>query len=650
MAAPGVAGLNPEIERHFHAAADLEPDARRRYFDEQGVDEATRAAVERLIGFDRSSARVLGTPLASVAARIEQSAPDYVGPYRLVREIGRGGMGAVYEGERSDGELRLRVAVKFVSRAIRSDFIVERFKRERQILANLNHPNICRVIDAGTTEDGLPYLVMELIEGQTVDEWARGRSPAEICRLFRQVCEAVQHAHQNLVVHRDLKPGNILVTASGEPKLLDFGIAKLLDNVPSGEQNTIRALTPAYAAPEQVAGQAVTTAADLYGLGCVLYHLLTGAAPKRQPGEEIPAVSTVRPELRRYDAAIQRATRQEPRERYGTAREFGEALEAPPRTKKNWWWPGIAAVFGLLAAVFGLLAAVAWVRPRPDDGEMTKAISEGLPALRAVVRKQAERSPLLAAEALRTLGDYDGAAEVLKGIEHPEAAELRGQVALDRGDLEAAARSASGLAAAEANRRLGRLEAATRAIAGREDAAAAYERSRILEDTGQVTQALEEAKRLPNERRYQRRLAQLLELAGERERARKEYEAIVNRLDPAALSPRERGERIADFLRAGRVAEATGAAASLVSDFPRDRYAQWAQARAWGAQPATRPQADGVYLRLLEAAPQDADLLREFAANRIALGCGGGGSRLDSSPHPAIALLRRQLQQVCESR
>ena len=167
--------------------------------------------MERLVEFDHGAATFLGTPLASVASQIEQSVPatsaERVGPYKLIREIGRGGMGAVYEGERSDGELTLRVAVKFVSRAIRSDFVVERFKRERQILANLNHPNICRLIDAGTAEDGSPYLVMELIEGETIDVWSRGRAARTVCTLFRHVCDAVQHAHQNLIVHRDLVLG-----------------------------------------------------------------------------------------------------------------------------------------------------------------------------------------------------------------------------------------------------------------------------------------------------------------------------------------------------------------------------------------------------------------------------------------------------------
>lgn len=204
------------------------------------------------------------------------------GPYRLTRRIAAGGMGTVYEGQRSDGQFTQRVAIKLVKRGMDSDEILRRFWAERQVLAALNHPNIGRLLDGGATADGRPYLVMEYVEGLPIDEYCdRNRlGVVQRLRLFRTVCEAVNYAHQNLVVHRDLKPSNILVTADGTPKLLDFGIAKVLsdgasDQTAAGE----RRLTPEYASPEQIEGRPVTTATDIYSLGVILYELLTGHRP-----------------------------------------------------------------------------------------------------------------------------------------------------------------------------------------------------------------------------------------------------------------------------------------------------------------------------------------------------------------------------------
>ncbi len=209
-----------------------------------------------------------------------------IGAYRIVEEIGRGGMGSVYLAERADQEFEQRVALKVVRRGMDTDEIVHRFRAERQILAHLDHPNIAKLFDGGTTEDGRPYFVMEYVEGRPIDEDcdARKLSTAERLELFRTVCAAVHFAHQNLIVHRDLKPGNILVTADGVPKLLDFGIAKLLD--PAQEpfaltRADLRMMTPDYASPEQVRGEAITTASDIYSLGVLLYVLLTGHRPYR---------------------------------------------------------------------------------------------------------------------------------------------------------------------------------------------------------------------------------------------------------------------------------------------------------------------------------------------------------------------------------
>ncbi|MET0987877.1 MAG: serine/threonine-protein kinase, partial [Steroidobacteraceae bacterium] len=209
-----------------------------------------------------------------------------IGAYRITGVLGYGGTGTVYLGERADDQYLGKVAIKLVDSAAVHPELGIRFRAERQILANLNHPNIARLIDAGETEDARPYLVMEYVEGKTADVYCdQQRLPIQQrLELFLQVCGAVQYAHQNLVVHRDLKPANVLVTADGTPKLLDFGIAKLLDagDVVAAQALTRmndRLLTPEYAAPEQILGQAVTTASDVYALGTVLYELLTGTRP-----------------------------------------------------------------------------------------------------------------------------------------------------------------------------------------------------------------------------------------------------------------------------------------------------------------------------------------------------------------------------------
>ena len=219
-----------------------------------------------------------------------------MGPYRLVRRIGRGGMGTVYLAIRDDEAFQRRVAVKVLKRGMDTDAIVRRFRNERQILAGLSHPNIAALLDGGTTPDGLPYFAMEYIEGQPIVDFCESRrfDTTARLRLFRDVCSAVQYAHQNLVVHRDIKPQNVLVTSDGTPKLLDFGIAKLLNPELGGETIALTAagaqlMTPEYASPEQVLGQPVTTASDVYSLGVLLYELLTGRRPyyltSRTPAE-----------------------------------------------------------------------------------------------------------------------------------------------------------------------------------------------------------------------------------------------------------------------------------------------------------------------------------------------------------------------------
>ena len=204
-----------------------------------------------------------------------------IGAYNVLEEIGRGGMGEVYRAVRADGEFDRQVAVKLVRSGFDSQFILERFRHERQILAGLDHPNIARLLDGATTDDGIPYLVMELVEGTPIDAHCtiRALSIQQRLELFLPVCAAVHYAHQHLVIHRDLKPGNILVTPDDVPKLLDFGIAKIVSPAGGLETTMMHALTPEYASPEQLRGQPVSTASDVYSLGVVLYQLLTGQTP-----------------------------------------------------------------------------------------------------------------------------------------------------------------------------------------------------------------------------------------------------------------------------------------------------------------------------------------------------------------------------------
>ena len=205
--------------------------------------------------------------------------------YRVIREIGRGGMGAVFLAERADRQFEMQVALKLIKRGMDTDSVLRRFNHERQILASLEHPNIARLLDGGTTEDGLPYFVMEYIQGDRIDHYAQEHqlSIAARLELFRQVCGAVSYAHQHLVVHRDLKPSNMLVTSDGVPKLLDFGIAKIIQPNEDGETlatvTAVPIMTPEYASPEQIEGAPATTLSDVYSLGAILYELLTGRKP-----------------------------------------------------------------------------------------------------------------------------------------------------------------------------------------------------------------------------------------------------------------------------------------------------------------------------------------------------------------------------------
>jgi serine/threonine-protein kinase len=289
--------MSPErwtrIKSLFDQSVGLEATERQDFLDLAcGTDVSLRAEVESLLSADASADSMLDAPLSQALETIFGSATSVgrrFGSYRVVREIGRGGMAVVFAAQRDDEQFEKQVAIKLIKRGMDTDAIIARFRRERQILARLEHPNIAYLLDGGVSDDGLPYLVMELVEGEPIDAYCDrlALSISNRLRLFRTVCSAVQMAHQNLIVHRDLKPSNILVSPAGIPKLLDFGIAKLLDDVADGPPTNLdhptvaglRPMTPEYASPEQIRGEAVTTVSDIYSLGVLLYELLTGHRP-----------------------------------------------------------------------------------------------------------------------------------------------------------------------------------------------------------------------------------------------------------------------------------------------------------------------------------------------------------------------------------
>lgn len=310
-----------QIEEVFQSVVDLAPADRRRLLAERESTEPELVAEVRKLLSDLEEAEdfiespawtdsfILGKTARgqisdSLDAEIRRDDGSLVGRrlgvYRLTGEIGRGGMGAVYLAERDDGEFRQRVALKVIKRGMDTDFIVRRFRNERQILATLDHPNIARLLDGGTTEDGLPYFVMEFIEGKPVYRYcdAERLTIADRLALFRKICFAVDYAHKHLIIHRDIKPSNILVTPDGTPKLLDFGIAKILNPELATDSidptaTAMRMMTPEYASPEQVRGEPVTIASDIYSLGVLLYELLTGHRPYRIQNRALHEIARV---------------------------------------------------------------------------------------------------------------------------------------------------------------------------------------------------------------------------------------------------------------------------------------------------------------------------------------------------------------------
>jgi serine/threonine-protein kinase len=305
---------------------------------ETGLDEDDlRETVRRLLSNDVADTDFLSSPFVDSAAPVERR----LGAYRILERIGRGGSSQVYLAERADGTLRKRVAIKVLDGVVEGDEHRARFERERQILAELEHPNIARFLDGGTSPGGSPYVVLEYVEGRPVTTYCDElRLPIrQRLELFLPICDAVAYAHERLIVHRDLKPANVLVDVEGRPKLLDFGIAKLLDGDPATETITqARALTPAYASPEHLAGRRITVASDVYSLGVVLYELLTGRrpylSPRGAPGGPLDAVPWRDPQPPSRVVTVQtpdpeatdRATDHDPTERAGLRAASPEAL------------------------------------------------------------------------------------------------------------------------------------------------------------------------------------------------------------------------------------------------------------------------------------------------------------------------------------
>jgi eukaryotic-like serine/threonine-protein kinase len=361
-----------------------------------GDDGELRQEVESLLlSHEQAAGGFLETPvidLASASVQLNKNtrrSGGRLGAYLILEEIGRGGMGEVYRAVRADGEFTKEVAIKLVRGGFDSASIRERFRNERQILAGLDHPNVARLLDGGTTENGVPFLIMELVDGDSIDSYCDAHQLNVTARLelFRQVCMAVQYAHQHLVIHRDIKPTNILVTKAGVPKLLDFGIARIFGPSGLSQETLSMPMTPDYASPEQVRGEPITTATDVYSLGVVLYQLLTGHSPYgaesrtshellqviAQTDPEPPSVAVFRamhsskpgdsssyiPEqvssareganaklARRLsgdiDNIVLKALRKEPSRRYSSAEQFGDDIHRhleglPVAARKSTW-------------------------------------------------------------------------------------------------------------------------------------------------------------------------------------------------------------------------------------------------------------------------------------------------------------------------
>ena len=453
------------LDTLFQRAVEL-PAERRAAFAEAecGDDTELRDELLSLLHYDTGGnqsppepdfADALGAGAASVMANGSLEGQS-LGPYRIGREVGRGGMSVVYLAARDDGQFRRNVAVKLIKRGMDTAAVVGRLRRERSILAALDHPYVARLLDGGSTPDGLPYIVMEYVEGLPIDRYAAAHhlGVEDRCRLADKVCDAVAYAHRNLVIHRDLKPSNILVTPEGSPKLLDFGIAKLLgggggaDDTPATRSGVFRPFTPEYASPEQVEGHPVGTTTDVYSMGVVLYELLAGARPVSD--REKASVAALRYGrggrwARRLegdlDTMLQMALRREPERRYLSIAQLqsdlrlhlaGMPISAREETflyrsgkflKRNLF--GSVATLLLAASLMGGMVATLW-QARRAEGHRQLAESRRVEADRA--RDAAEREREMARQEARLSALAQQRAET----EHAEAERQRMAVEAQR--------------------------------------------------------------------------------------------------------------------------------------------------------------------------------------------------------------------------
>ena len=472
--------MNPErwrrIEELFRTVVDRPAPERDTYLTRVcNGDEELRREVLSLLARDTAE-DFIRDPIASAALSFTAKPKDdptgeRIGPYRVTRLIGRGGMGVVYEAERDDEQFRQQVAIKIIKRGMDTDFVRDRFLRERQILASLDHPHIARLFDGGATPDGLPYFVMEFVAGDPITAYCRRHqlSVNEKLKLFRKVCSAVQHAHQKLVIHRDLKPSNILITEDGAPKLLDFGIAKLLtpdaSEAHTRTDTAVRLMTPEYASPEQARGQAVATTTDVYSLGVVLYELLTERRPHEfetylpaeierafceteieEPSKVVGRMTGAGARLARslagdLDNIVLMAMRNDPERRYQSVEQFSEDIRRhlagmPVVARKDTFGyragkfvrrhkAGVAilALLTILAVVMIVQAArIARERDRANQEAATaQAVTQSLVAMFEVADPGKARGNVITA---RELLDQ-GADKVIRELKHQPAVQAK---------------------------------------------------------------------------------------------------------------------------------------------------------------------------------------------------------------------------------
>lgn len=448
------------VDQLFQRAIELPPDERRAFVRRESMHDAElQREVLSLLSFDNRTDGGLGTAVRSVAAWMVEETEivgERIGIYRILRKIGEGGMGSVYQGVRDDGEFSKEVAIKIVRLGMETPQFVERFRRERQILANLDHPHVARLYDGGAAllpgrTMAVPYLVMEFVNGVPIHTYCRQHDlgTAELCRLFVKVCEAVAYAHSQLIVHRDIKPGNILVAADGSPKLLDFGIAQLIEQPePLDPKTNRRPLTLDYASPEQVRGESAGIGADVYSLGAVFYELLTDVRPHRFRSYSAPEVERViceddlvlpsrtgsprASDLRGdLDAVVMKAMRKEAVRRYSNVDELRRDIEAYLRdvpvearaggagyragkfARRHRWAVagGVVAVLSLAAGTAGALSQAERAVKAQQRAEAATREAVVAHDTELVHRQRAEQSAALAEARQRTADTQRAEAE-----------------------------------------------------------------------------------------------------------------------------------------------------------------------------------------------------------------------------------------------